>query len=757
MRGFRFAPLALGSSIFAGMLCGQTPAKVDYAKDVAPILRQNCAGCHGPTQQVSGFRVDRKSVVLGRRGVVPGSSENSFLYHRVSGSDYGMQMPPTGALKPEQIQTIKSWIDQGAEWPDSLANEVELPPIDPKAVSMVETLRTGDLKGFLKSATDDPKLLNARGPEGSTPFMYAVLYTTPATLEKLLKQGADPNKKNDANATALMWAAADLEKTKVLLAHGADVNARSADLRTPLMIAARRPGNSATVKLLLDKGANPNPNQRPSVESSPLIEAATAPDAANMELLLAKGADAKAAGEPALAMAVSMRCPKCLDLLVPKVTDKDAYTAALGEISQLGDVNSVRVMLDHGANVNAADPLGRTPLMYAAASDTLSLDVIKLLVDRGANLNAKDGHKNGGDSGLSVLDIAKFHGDTPVSQYLEHAGAKSTNPAAPVLKARKENTIQHAVQGALPLIQRADANFMPKAACASCHNDSFAAMAVGTARGKGFAVDEKIAGQQVKANVFGIMQLRDKLRQGFIVPVEEFFGPSVMAYMLLGLDAEHYKADLNTDAVAMFLKNRQGPDGQWSYVQADIRPPICSDYIGQTALSMRALQLYAPKTDKAAYDQSIQLAANWILKARAANNEDRIWRLVGLYWGGKDKDAAQNAMRELLAAQRPDGGWGDLDVMESSAYATGRALVALQTAGLATSNPAYERGVQYLLKTQQEDGSWFVATRAMGFQPYFDAGFPHGYNQWISAAGTSWATMALSLASSPAKTTVAAK
>ena len=50
---------------------------------------------------------------------------------------------------------------------------------------------------------------------------------------------------------------------------------------------------------------------------------------------------------------------------------------------------------------------------------------------------------------------------------------------------------------------------------------------------------------------------------------------------------------------------------------ADARPPICSDYIGQTALSMRALQLYAPKTDKAAYDQAIQLAAAWIAKAQS--------------------------------------------------------------------------------------------------------------------------------------------
>ena len=66
----------------------------------------------------------------------------------------------------------------------------------------------------MKSVAEDPKLLNARGPEGSTPFMYAVLYTGVPTLEQLLKQGADVNKRNDANATALMWAATDLEKTR---------------------------------------------------------------------------------------------------------------------------------------------------------------------------------------------------------------------------------------------------------------------------------------------------------------------------------------------------------------------------------------------------------------------------------------------------------------------------------------------------------------------------------------------------------------
>src|SRR5713101_2955106 len=338
----RLAWPSLCSLAFAGILSAQSPAKVDFAKDVLPILRQNCVSCHGPSQQTSGLRLDRKSAVISRRGVVPGSSDNSFLYHRISGNAYGLQMPPTGPLRSEQINIIKTWIDQGADWPDSLANEVDLPPLNPRAVAMVEALRAGDLPGFMKSVAEDPELLNARGPEGSTPFMYAMLYTGAPTLKRLLKQGANPNKPNDANATALMWAATDLEKTRLLLAHGAEVNARSSDMRTPLMIAARRPGNTAAVKLLLERGANPNPNAHPFAESSPLMEAAAAGDAANMELLLGRGADVKEAGEPALEMAVTVRCSKCVALLAAKNLSKQDYSVALANTVVFGDLNVVR-------------------------------------------------------------------------------------------------------------------------------------------------------------------------------------------------------------------------------------------------------------------------------------------------------------------------------------------------------------------------------------------------------------------------------
>ena len=753
-----FAAAAVAGFCLVAQVFSQAPAKVDFARDVQPIFRQSCIGCHGPMKQNNGLRVDRKSSVLkpGARRVVPGSSENSFLYHRVAGSDFGLQMPPTGALRPEQVQIIKAWIEQGAEWPDSLSNEIELPPINPKAVSIVETLRAADRQTFKKMVAEDPKLLNARGPEGSTPFMYSVLYTDAAMLERLIKQGADPNKRNDAGATALMWAALDLEKTRVLVAHGADVNARSEDGRTPLMVAAGRPGGAPTVKLLLAHGANPNPTSKPSTESSPLLEASLAGDAEIMQALLDGGAEFKDIGGFALATAAGANCTKCVDLLVARKLDAKQYTVALQLVAVQENPNLIRLMLKHGADVNATDPTGRTALMYATVSDHLPMEQVKMLIEKGANINAKSQHPQSGDTGRTALDIARFHGNTAVVDLLLKSGATSGVPALSTQPAsmRRGNTIQAAVPSSLSLLQRTDASFVPKAGCFSCHNQSLQAMAVGLARKNGFRVDEQTSAQQVKVNAGALEGSRDALHQGFFIPMLNA-NPAILAYVLLGLDAEGYKPDLSTDAVVMYIQTHQMADGHWAF-GPEARPPLCADDLGQTVLSMRGLQLYTPQVARAAYAKSIQLAATWIGEFRPRTNYDLAWRLQGLVWGGKSKDAILKARRDLLAVQRSDGGWSDIASMESGAFTTGLAMMALQSSGLPVSDPAYQRGVQYLLNTQLEDGSWHVRTRAAGFQPYFDNGFPHGVDQWISAAGTSLATIALALATPPAGTRTAA-
>ena len=104
-------------------------------------------------------------------------------------------------------------------------------------------------------------------------------------------------------------------------------------------------------------------------------------------------------------------------------------------------------------------------------------------------------------------------------------------------------------------------------------------------------------------------------------------------------------------------------------------------------------------------------------------------------------------MQELLKTQRADGGWAQLASLDSDAYATGTALVALhQAGGVATADPAYRNGLRFLLARQLDDGSWHVPTRSTPIQTYYESGYPHGEDQFISITAAGWATTALALA-----------
>jgi hypothetical protein len=163
-----------------------------------------------------------------------------------------------------------------------------------------------------------------------------------------------------------------------------------------------------------------------------------------------------------------------------------------------------------------------------------------------------------------------------------------------------------------------------------------------------------------------------------------------------------------------------------------------------TAASIRSLRAYAPKSQRAEYDAAVARAVRWLAQSTPRTTEDRAFAVLGLIWGGGSREAVAKAARELLAQQRPDGGWAQLSELPSDAYATGQALVALrQSRTIRVSDTAYQRGIRYLLDSQLADGSWYVRTRAPAIQPYFDSDFPHGRDQFISAAATNWAAMAL--------------
>jgi ankyrin repeat protein len=719
--------LILGAWLSGVPLAAQS-TKVDFGREVQPILRENCFGCHGPSQQIRGIRVDqRRSLMPNRVGangarIIPGNSGASRLYSVLTGQQ-GLQMPPAGPLTPAQIETIRTWIDQGADWPDALSGEAMPPAPDPHAVQIMEALRKGDRQSALKLLREHPESVNRFGARGHSPLMYAVLYGDTATVRLVLDSGADPNLVSASKASALMYAVDDPEKTRLLLERGADANARSDDGQTPLLIAVTLPGNPNVVaRMLLDRGANIKTTSLTG--GTVLNAAASSGDPLLLELLLESGAERTPLP---LAAAVQSGCARCVEVLMAFAGPGD-LAAALTAAVRAGDDATTRMLLDRGARAdsNLASTLALIPRLPP-------LDLVKSFLDRGADIQANT--RLGG----TVLDLAKRQGETKFVEILVSAGAKPGDTGGrPEVKPSPTTSVRQAIERSIPPLQRADEAFLRKAGCVSCHNNSLAPLAMTAARKSKLTVNEQISRSQLQQVAAFMASNGERALQGLGIPG----GVDTVGYVLLGMAAENYPPDVTTDIWARFLKRAQETDGRWR-VRA-LRPPIEASDLQVTAAALRALQLYAPPTKREEYQKSIQLAARWIETVQPKTTEDRAFQILGLRWAAAKKDAIRKAADALIAEQRPDGGWGQLPTLASDAYATGQTLFALAESGaLSPTSPAYRKGVQFLLNTQLADGSWYVQTRTLPVQRHFDSEFPHGTDQFISTAATNWAVMAL--------------
>jgi len=609
-------------------------------------------------------------------------------------------------------------------------------------------IRNNDLAGLRRLIQKSGA--NTGDARHTTPLMYAAALGSLDAVKLLVEAGARVNTANDFGATPLMWCAGDLAKVRYLLSKGASVTARSKVGRTPLAIAAAYDGSVEIARLMIEKGADVK-----TVDESGASVLEIAASVNNLEvarLLAARGADVN-------------------------TTDQDGYTP-LGDAVSAGDRSAelVRLLLDHGAKVNVSSGdtveivkngkirIGwMTPLLLAVPQ--ANYEVVEMLVKAGAKVDAKDirgltplalavatDHadprivrfllENGADpkivseDGETALDWARKYRNPEVMRALGLAPEKSPADAAPPAAARG---VPAAIEAGIAVMQGAGARFMETGGCISCHAQHMTGLAVAAARASGIKLDTALENEQARATVL----LRGGLEQTLFQVVDPITGVDSLQFSLMQMAASDIPPTLSTDALVFHIAAMQRQEGDWpNYGLA--RPPLEDGGFQHTAKGIRALQLYLIPGRRAEFEERVARAAQWLEKNAPITTEDRTMQLLGIRWA--NRKAPPDRVQELIALQRADGGWGQTNDLPSDAYATGEALYALHETGMAATDAVYRRGVEYLLRTQQPDGSWHVKTRAAGFQPYFESGFPHHHDQWISQSGTVWAVIALSYA-----------
>ncbi len=305
--------------------------------------------------------------------------------------------------------------------------------------------------------------------------------------------------------------------------------------------------------------------------------------------------------------------------------------------------------------------------------------------------------------------------------------------------------IRKAVERALPPLWKGLEGYNETQTCFACHHHGVGLLAFGTARARGYGIDEKKLQEQIDYVAADLERSRPRFEMGKGPAAPGGGETDNTGYALLGLAAVGHKPDKATTAIVAYTLGQQKTRPYWCTLAR--RFPTEASSFATTALNIRGLLAYRTEDQIELSDKRIAEVKGWLVETAAKDTEDRVFRLIGLKAATAEAGEVKNAAADLHKTQRDDGGWGQLDTMASDPYATATALYALHTAGgIAVDEAGWRKGVRFLLGTQEEDGTWFVKSRSKPVQKQFDSGFPHGKDQFISCAATGWTTAVLALA-----------
>ncbi|MBA4389946.1 MAG: hypothetical protein C0399_03310 [Syntrophus sp. (in: bacteria)] len=309
-----------------------------------------------------------------------------------------------------------------------------LPPPD---FPLLEAVKKGDVEKVKSILKDPPSTfskydVNQKGHTGDLPLSVAASNGNLEIVKLLVEHGAIIDAGKDAgNRTPLIEASGHgyADVVQYLIAKGADVQAKGKGL-TPLLAAFAwgnlrlgPPGDKVkTIRILLENGADVNVQDESWLKTgrTPLMYAVMQGDAALVQTFLAKGArlDLKNKdGDTALSLAKKDGLEYIAQLLEKSANGKngssqqpDLTLHPLFNAVKEGRLDKVKALIAKNADANLRTSSGSTPLMYAA--DGNRLDIVRFLLDKGADVNAKNGANN------TALIYASIKGNADIAKEL---------------------------------------------------------------------------------------------------------------------------------------------------------------------------------------------------------------------------------------------------------------------------------------------------------------------------------------------------
>jgi pimeloyl-ACP methyl ester carboxylesterase len=309
--------------------------------------------------------------------------------------------------------------------------------------------------------------------------------------------------------------------------------------------------------------------------------------------------------------------------------------------------------------------------------------------------------------------------------------------------------VQKTVERAIGYLRTESAAWLNTRKCAACHHLPMPLWALIEAEKQGYAIDRKF----VEETTESLLGSRDGLMSSKIFPNPSDppdprpqgrglnMGLPFLAVAARALPSLNQGQKQSLRLIADEIVKKQQPDGSWEFFATLRRPPINESQTTDAAWIIMALAGEMGPEAPGSLRSALAKAIAWLDRAKLSDlHQDKVLKLLIGARLARPLETMRSTIDELLALQRSDGGWSQtIPELKSDAFATGQSLYALSLAGYTARRPEIARAIEFLVKTQETDGSWPMVSRST---PDGSPGSSKLLTPIVCAA-SSWATLGL--------------